>query len=79
MAFKHKYSYDEKEKIFTDRLLPEIEQLQQRLLATIYPIIYIDAVHFSVRDNNVIKKVAAYIILGIHEDGKKRGIIDSSW
>lgn len=55
----------------TDRLLPEIEQWQQRPLETIYPIIYIDAVHFSVRDNNVIKKLAAYIILGISENGKK--------
>lgn len=55
----------------TDRLLPEIEQWQQRPLSSVYPIIYIDAVHFSVRDNNVIKKLAAYIILGINEEGKK--------
>ena len=55
----------------TNKLLPEIEQWQNRPLASVYPIVYIDAVHFSVRDNNVIKKLAAYIILGISDEGKK--------
>lgn len=55
----------------TNKLLPEIEEWQQRPLSSIYPIIFIDAVHFSVRDNNVIKKLAAYIILGINQDGQK--------
>ena len=36
-----------------------------------YPIVFIDAVHFSVRDEGVIKKLAAYVVLGINEDGKK--------
>lgn len=55
----------------TNKLLPEIEQWQQRPLSSIYPIVFIDAVHFSVRDNNVIKKLAAYIILGVNEEGQK--------
>ena len=55
----------------TDRLLPEIEDWQQRPLSQVYPIVYIDAVHFSVRDNHVIKKLAAYVILGINEEGRK--------
>lgn len=55
----------------TDRLLPQIHDWQQRPLSEVYPIVFIDAVHFSVRDNHVIKKLAAYIILGINEDGKK--------
>ncbi len=58
----------------TDRLLPEIEDWQQRPLSQVYPIVYIDAVHFSVRDNHVIKKLAAYVILGINEDGRKEVI-----
>lgn len=32
---------------------------------------FIDAVHFSVRDNGVIRKLAAYTILGINEEGRK--------
>jgi len=55
----------------TDRLLPEIEEWQKRPLSSIYPIVFIDAVHFSVRDNNVIRKLAAYIILGINDEGHK--------
>ena len=55
----------------TNKLLPEIEEWQNRPLCSVYPIVFIDAVHFSVRDNNLIKKLAAYIVLGISEDGKK--------
>lgn len=55
----------------TDKLLPKIHDWQQRPLSEVYPILFIDAVHFSVRDNHIIKKLAAYIILGINEDGKK--------
>ncbi|AQR93731.1 transposase, mutator family [Clostridium saccharoperbutylacetonicum] len=55
----------------TNKLLPEIEEWQQRPLSAIYPVVFIDAVHFSVRENNVIKKLAAYVILGINEDGRK--------
>lgn len=55
----------------TDRLLPEIEQWQHRPLASVYPIVFIDAVHFSVRENNIIRKLAAYVILGVSEEEKK--------
>lgn len=39
---------------------------QNRPLDEVYPILYIDAIHYSVRDNGVIKKLAAYVILGIN-------------
>ena len=55
----------------TDKLLPQIEEWQNRPLSSIYPIVFIDAVHFSVRTNGIVEKVAAYIILGINTDGKK--------
>jgi len=55
----------------TDKLLPEIEDWQHRPLSKVYPIVFVDAVHFSVRDNNVIKKLAAYVILGINDEGHK--------
>ena len=34
----------------TDKLLPQIEDWQNRPLDEIYPIVYIDAIHYSVRD-----------------------------
>lgn len=55
----------------TDRLLPQIEEWQNRPLDEIYPIVFIDAIHFSVRDNGQIKKLAAYIILAISLTGHK--------
>jgi len=55
----------------TNKLLPEIEEWQKRPLSSVYPIVFIDEVHFSVRDNNVIRKLAAYTILGINDEGRK--------
>ena len=55
----------------TDKILPQIEDWQNRPLDEVYPILYIDAIHYSVRDNGVIRKLAAYVILGIHTEGKK--------
>ena len=51
----------------TDKILPQIEDWQNRPLDEVYPILYIDAIHYSVRDNGVIRKLAAYVILGIKE------------
>lgn len=55
----------------TDKILPLIEDWQNRPLDTVYPILYIDAIHYSVRDNGIIRKLAAYVILGINTEGKK--------
>ena len=55
----------------TDKLLPQIEEWQNRPLASVYPIVFIDAVHFSVRKNGMIQKMAAYVVLGINDSGHK--------
>ena len=55
----------------TDKLLPQIEYWQNRPLSDVYPVLYIDAIHYSVRDNGVIRKLAAYVVLGINSDGFK--------
>ena len=55
----------------TNKLLPEIEAWQKRPLSTVYPIVHIDAIVFNIRENNVIRKAAAYVILGINEEGRK--------
>ena len=44
----------------TDKILPEIEEWQNRPLEEIYPVIYIDAIHYSVRDNGVIRERTYY-------------------
>lgn len=58
----------------TDKILGEIDDWQKRPLDDVYPIIFVDAVHFSVRSDNVIRKLAAYVILGINKDGYKEVI-----
>ena len=55
----------------TDKILQEIADWQNRPLDEIYPIMFIDAVHFSVREDHIIKKLAAYVIMGITMDGRK--------
>lgn len=37
----------------------------------LHQIVFIDAIRFSVRDEHIVKKIAAYIILGINDEGKK--------
>ena len=55
----------------TDQIIPEIKEWQERPLDDIYPIVFIDAVLFSVREDNRVVKKAAYIVLGINKDGYK--------
>lgn len=55
----------------TDKLFPQIEEWQNRPLDEIYPVLFIDAIHYCVRDNGIIRKLAAYVILGINLEGKK--------
>ena len=41
----------------TDQIIPEIKEWQERPLDDVYPFVFIDAVHFSVReDNHIVKK-----------------------
>lgn len=55
----------------TDQILPKIKEWQDRPLDEVYPIVFIDAVHFSVRQESSVVKKAAYIVLGVTENGEK--------
>lgn len=55
----------------TDQIIPEIKEWQERPLDGVYPFVFIDAVHFSVREDNRVVKKAAYIVLGINSEGYK--------
>jgi len=55
----------------TDKIIPKIKEWQERPLDDVYPICFIDAVHFSVRQDNQVIKKAAYIVLGINSEGMK--------
>lgn len=55
----------------TDKILKDIDEWQHRPLNSVYPIVFIDACHFSVRDNGMVRKLAAYVMLGINSEGFK--------
>ena len=62
------YGFEVSESIVSkiiNKISPEIMDWQNRPLDYIYPIALIDAVHFSVRHEKVIKKLATYVVLGI--------------
>ncbi len=55
----------------TDKVLPEMTAWRNRPLDAVYPILYLDAIHFKVREDGRVKTKALYNIIGIKTDGKK--------
>ena len=55
----------------TDRILPDIKEWQTRPLDPIYPFIFMDAIHYKIREDGRIINRAAYVILGVSLDGTK--------
>ena len=55
----------------TDKILPQIDEWQARRLAPVYPIVFIDALTFSVRKDKVVQKASVYVVMGIDLDGMK--------
>jgi transposase-like protein len=55
----------------TDKIIPVIEEWQDRPLNSEYYFIFMDAIHYKVKHNNRIVSKAAYIVIGINDDGYK--------
>ena len=55
----------------TDKVMTNVADWQNRLLDKVYPIVYMDAIHFKVRDDGRVVNRAAYICLGINKEGMK--------
>lgn len=55
----------------TDKLLPELKEWQQRPLESVYPIVWLDAIHYKVKDNGRYVSKAVYTLLGLTIEGKK--------
>jgi len=58
----------------TDRIIPEIKEWQNRPLESVYPVIWLDAMHFKVRHEGMVKSKAVYSVLGVNVDGQKEVI-----
>ncbi len=55
----------------TDRIIPEIKDWQSRPLESVYPVIWLDAIHFKVREEGQVRTRAVYSLLGVTCDGIK--------
>lgn len=60
----------------TDKIMPQIEEWQNRPLSEVYPVLYIDAIHYSVRDNGIIRKLISYLgsYVEFENDGVRFGV-----
>jgi transposase-like protein len=55
----------------TDRIIPVIKEWQARPLEDVYCIVWLDAMHYKVKDEGRIVSRAVYHILGINKEGRK--------
>lgn len=55
----------------TDKLLPELQAWRERQLDALYPIVWLDAIHYKIKENGRFISKAVYTILGLNVEGKK--------
>jgi len=55
----------------SDRIMPTVNEWQNRPLSEYYPFIFMDAIHYKIRENHQIVSKAAYVVLGIDGEGYK--------
>lgn len=55
----------------TDKLLPELQAWRERDLEAVYPIVWLDAIHYKVKENGRYASKAVYTLLGLNIEGKK--------
>lgn len=55
----------------TDKLIPMLDAWKKRPLEAVYPFLYLDAIHYKVREDGHYVSKAFYTVLGINLEGKK--------
>ena len=55
----------------SEKIMPEVTAWQNRPLEAVYPFIFMDAIHYKVREDHRYATKAAYVVLGIAMDGRK--------
>jgi len=55
----------------TDKLIPKLEEWRKRPLESVYPFVYLDAIHYKVREEGHYVSKAFYTVLGVNLQGKK--------
>lgn len=52
-------------------MIPELKEWQSRSLDAVYPFIWLDAIHYKIKDNGRYVSKAVYTIFGLNVEGKK--------
>jgi len=55
----------------TDQLIPKLKDWQERPLDSVYPIVWLDAIHYKVKDSGRVVSKAVYSVLGVNLEGHK--------
>jgi len=55
----------------TDKIIHTVKEWQARPLESIYPIVWLDAIHYKIRENGKVLSKAVYTILGVNLKGRK--------
>ena len=55
----------------TDKILPLVKEWQNKPLEDFYPILWLDAIHFKIRDNHKIENKWVYVVMWISKQWKK--------
>ena len=55
----------------SEKIMPEVTAWQNRPLEKIYPFVFMDAIHYKVKEDHRYITKAAYVVLGITMDGRK--------
>ena len=55
----------------TDKIITQVKEWQARPLESLYPFVWLDAIHYKVKDGGKYVSKAVYTILGVRLDGKK--------
>ncbi|WP_240986509.1 transposase [Acididesulfobacillus acetoxydans] len=58
----------------TDKILPEVNEWQKRLLESVYPVIYFNGIVFKSRMNSQIINKCVYSVLGIDMNGRRASL-----
>ena len=55
----------------TDKIISKVKEWQSRPLEEIYPFVWLDAIHYKIKEDGRYVSKAVYTILGVRVDGKK--------
>ena len=55
----------------SEKIMPDVTAWQNRPLEAVYPFVFMDAIHYKVKENHQYITKAAYVVLGINLDGQK--------